>query len=163
MIEDTPRIPWTHAGPSIITEMWAGDGEIDPTEATVPDMLSTLFARQRELMLAVWGKEITSGLSIATSPDDWGDLDLRTVQGRIHETFGHLIRELAEAMAHLDGSKSWKDKPRPVDRKSFDQEVVDSLHFFIELCILGGIDAESLFQGYFAKSAVNFDRKKKGY
>jgi dimeric dUTPase (all-alpha-NTP-PPase superfamily) len=114
-------------------------------------------------MAHAWPKEIASGLSITTSPLEWADLNNRRVQARIHEAFGHVIRELAEAMQHLDGSKSWKDNPRPVDVSGFNEEIVDALHFFVEMCVLAGIDAEDLFRLYFEKNVVNHNRVEQGY
>lgn len=157
-------IPWTATSPEF-DELWAGDTDsnIDPAVDKVPDTLATLFAKQYELMRAVWSKEIKSGLSVPTSESWWGDVDFRAVQARIHETFGHLVRELSEAMAHLDGSKSWKEKPRVTDVPEFREEIADAFHFFLEFCILSGLDAESLFTEYFKKSIVNADRVQNGY
>ena len=152
-------IPWTSTSPEF-DELWAGDtdSDIDPATDKVPDTLATLFKQQRALMSAVWDKELDSGLSIHTHENEWGDVHERRVQGRIHETFGHLVRELSEAMAHLDGSKSWKERPRGVNEPEFHEEIADAFHFFLEFCILAGLDAESLFRQYFAKSLVNFAR-----
>lgn len=161
MATDTP-IPWTRSGP-IIDEMWAGDGESDPSSDDVPDMLATLFAQQNRLMRAVWPKETQSGLSIVTTDAEWGNPHNRWVQARIHETFGHLVRELSEAMQHLDGSKSWKDNPRTTNVAEFHEEIADAFHFFLEFCILAGVDAESLFRQYFAKSITNFQRVENSY
>lgn len=155
----TSPIPWTSTTPEF-DELWAGDtdSDIDPATDKVPDTLSTLFEQQRALMRAVWGKEIASGLSVPTVFYEWGQVGKRPIQARIHETFGHLVRELSEAMAHLDGSKSWKDNPRDTDVMEFHEEIADAFHFFLEFCILAGLDAESLFRQYFAKSLVNFKR-----
>lgn len=162
-MSDSP-IPWTSTTPEF-DELWAGDtdSDIDPATDKVPDMLATLFAQQRALMLAVWPKEVASELSIPTSPGNWGLLTQRRMQARIHETFGHLVRELSEAMAHLDGSKSWKERPRTTNVAEFHEEIADAFHFFLEFCILSGLDAESLFRQYFAKSLVNFARVENAY
>jgi len=162
-MSDSP-IPWTATTPDF-DEWWAGDTDsgLDPATDKVPDTLATIFAQQRAFMRAVWDKEIDSGLSVPTQVASWGDVHVREVQARIHETFGHLVRELSEAMAHLDGSKSWKDKPRPVSISTFYEEIADAFHFFIEFCILSGLDAETLFHEYFSKSLTNFDRNASGY
>lgn len=158
------EIPWTPTS-EMFDELWTGDTEadIDPMTDKVPDTLATIFTQQRRLMRAVWLKEINSGLSIPTKEEDWGRVEMRAIQGRIHETYGHLVRELSEAMQHLDGSKSWKANPRPVNRDEFVEEMADSLHFFVEMCILAGIDAESLFLAYFNKAAVNQTRVENQY
>ena len=172
LVTDSP-IPWT-ATSRAFDDLWSGDtdSEIDPAMDGVPDQLSTIFAQQRRFMLAVWSKEIKSGLSVPTEEAEWGTVGDdsragreigRRVQARIHETYGHLVRELSEAMAHLDASKSWKDNPRPTNVEEFHEEIADALHFFIEFCILAGVDAESLFTAYFKKAIVNTDRVKNGY
>lgn len=154
-------IPWT-ASDSRVDALW-NEGDTPASEA-VPDMLATIFAGQKRFMLDAWPKEVASGISVPTSPLEWGEAEQnRRVQARIHECFGFLVRELSEAMQHLDGSKSWKDNPRPTDLAEFNEEIADSLHFFIEMCILSGIDAEDLFRLYFAKSAVNHNRVAEGY
>lgn len=162
-MSDSP-IPWVSTSPEF-DELWAGDtdSDLDPAVDKVPDTLRTIFAQQRRLMVNIWPKEIHSGLSIETEEHEWGHLDSRPVQARIHETYGHLVRELSEAMQHLDGSKSWKENPRITDREAFVEEMADSLHFFVELCILAGIDAESLFLAYFAKAIVNTSRIENSY
>jgi NTP pyrophosphatase (non-canonical NTP hydrolase) len=162
MTDNPTTIPWTPSDERI-DHLWSGDGQVDPIADSVPDMLKTLFAQQEALMHRVWDKEIASGLSVITSPSEWGQLDNRRIQGRIHETFGHIVRELSEAMAHLDGSKSWKLSPRAVNREAFREEVADVVHFFLELCILAGIDGESLFIEYFGKSRENFNRVENNY
>lgn len=160
----TSPIPWTSTS-EMFDQLWAGDtdADIDPATDKVPDMLSTLFAQQRHLMETIWPKELSSGLSIPTAETEWGLLDRRHLQARIHETYGHLVRELSEAMAHLDGSKSWKDNPRTTSTGAFHEEIADAFHFFLEFCILAGVDAESLFAGYFAKSLTNFQRIENNY
>lgn len=155
------EIPWAASSPEF-DKLWS-DEDGDALTNVVPDMLATIFTQQRALMDAVWIKEVNSGLSIPTKAEDWGRVEMRAIQGRIHETFGHLVRELSEAMAHLDGSKSWKAKPRDTNVEEFYEEIADALHFFVEFCILAGLDAESLFREYFAKSLVNFDRNASGY
>ena len=152
-------IPWTTSG-KVIDEMWAGDGETDPIAEAVPDMLETMFAQQRITMDRLWPREIKNG-SVPVHPSQFGKVDERNVQGRLHEGYGYLVRELSEAMQHLT-NKPWKERMTPVNVDEFQEEVVDALHFFIEFCIVAGIDAETLFQRYFAKNQIVIKRATDG-
>lgn len=159
MATDNP-IPWTPSG-KVIDEMWAGDGESDPVSDDVPDMLATMFSAQRATMDRLWSKEIKNG-SVPVHPSQFGELDERNVQGRLHEGYGYLVRELSEAMGLLK-NKPWKDRMTPVDVGEFREEVADAFHFFIEFCIIAGMDSEELFRQYFAKNAIVINRSETGY
>jgi NTP pyrophosphatase (non-canonical NTP hydrolase) len=160
-------IPWRSTSPEF-DELWSGDTDSDHDPATdkVPDTLVTIFKQQLRYMYEAWPKEQSvegGALTIHTTPREWGDITNRRVQGQLNLTFSYLVRELGEAMQHLDGSKSWKENPRPIDQDAFREEIADCLHFFVEFCILAGIDAESLFALYFRKSATNFNRVENQY
>jgi NTP pyrophosphatase (non-canonical NTP hydrolase) len=161
-MSDSP-IPWRTTSKAF-DDLWSTDtdSDIDPTTG-VPDTLVTIFTQQRTLMRGVWPKELASGLSVLTSEFEWGEVTNRRVQARIQETYAALVRELSEAMQCLDGSKSWKENPRPVDVEAFREEIADAFHFFVEFCILSGLDAESLFREYFKKALVNTARVENGY
>jgi hypothetical protein len=126
------------------------------------DSLGTIFMGQTLLMQDLGEKERDNG-DIIPQECMWGSLDNREVQMRLHTVFGHLIRELGEAMAHLDGSKSWKDKPRPVNAEEFYEELADSLHFFVEMCIMSGLTSSDLFDRYFDAWRKNNGRQTDGY
>lgn len=159
MATDSP-IPWTPTGKDI-DEMWAGDENTDPATEAVPDMLATMFVQQKATMDRLWSKEIKN-YSVPVHPSQFGLLDERNVQARLNEGYAYLVRELSEAMQHLK-NKPWKDRLTPVDEDEFREEIADTFHFFIEFCILAGIDAESLFRSYFAKNAIVINRAETGY
>ena len=43
------------------------------------------------------------------------------------------------------------------------EELIDALHFFVELLILSGLKAEDAFRIYFKKSEVNKFRQRSKY
>ena len=94
---------------------------------------------------------------------DLGDLDSRLVQARIHELFGFLVRELGEGMQELKISKPWKQTFVASDPDKFREEMADSLHFFVEICITAGISADELFAEYFKAWSKNRGRQDSGY
>lgn len=125
------------------------------------DMLATIFAGQTALMQKYHEQEKRNGEPMP-EVDDHGILESRTVQMRLHSLYGFMSREMAEAMSHLD-MKPWKDNPRPTDRQEFVEEVSDTLHFFIEFCIVAGITPNDLFWGYFHAWEKNRERQTTGY
>jgi len=50
-----------------------------------------------------------------------------------------------------------------IDEIHLKEELADALHFFIEACILIGMDAEELFDIYMRKSEVNKFRQRSKY
>lgn len=127
----------------------------------IPDRLAQMFRRQRELIARLEGIERTNGMYVS-SESDRGELNDRYVQGHLHTLYGFLVRELSEAMQELK-SKPWKRVYEPTDVPAFYEEMIDAFHFFLEMCIVAGIDADTLFNGYFDKAAVNTQRQENGY
>jgi NTP pyrophosphatase (non-canonical NTP hydrolase) len=118
--------------------------------------LEMIFEGQKHLMTKYHAREKANGSPVITS-DMEGNLDDRQVQARIHELYGYLVRELSEALQELK-NKPWKQTEQPTDRAAFVEEVGDSLHFFVELCITAGISAEDLHRAYFRMHQKNNSR-----
>lgn len=133
--------------------------------AHLPDsnigMLNIIFARQAELMEKYGPIEQLNG---AWVPDDrlHGDLDHRGIQSRIKDMSQRMVEELMEAMNTLK-NKPWKQDFKPTNVDHFYEEIADTLHFFVELCIISGMDASDLFSFYMRKSDVNKFRQRSGY
>ena len=125
------------------------------------DMLRTIFEGQTLLMQKYADQERRNGEPMPEM-DDWGSLDSRTVQMRLHSLYGFIVREMSEAMAHLD-AKPWKDNPRPVNEDKFYEELGDTLHFFVEFCLVSGLGSKGLFDQYFRAWEKNRDRQASGY
>jgi hypothetical protein len=125
------------------------------------DMLRTIFAGQVQLAQRYYEVELKNGEPMP-SEADWGNLHSRTVQMRLQSLFGYLVREMGEAVQHLD-AKPWKTNYRPTPRKEFVEEVADSLHFFVEFCLVAGIGSKELFDTYFSKWQTNRDRQASSY
>lgn len=115
-----------------------------------------IFAGQRHLMAKYHDLEAENG-SPVVDPSREGDLDDRQVHARIHELFGYTVRELSEAMQEL-GTKPWKRTAKPTDRDAFVNELGDTLHFFVELCITAGMTADDLHRAYFRMHQKNNSR-----
>lgn len=70
------------------------------------------------------------------------------------------IDELMEALHHVPW-KPWS-KRELWDWDDLREELVDVFTFFIQLCILAGLDAEDLEFGYFNKAKMNKSRQDSG-
>ena len=69
--------------------------------------------------------------------------------------------ELHEALAET-GWKPWATS-RHLNREAFKGEMVDALHFFMNLLIAADIDADEFLEGYQAKRLKNIKRQEEGY
>lgn len=58
--------------------------------------------------------------------------------------------------------KPWKAK-KPIDGEKIKTEIVDALHFILELAILSGMTWQDLYDKYMEKMLINIDRQKNGY
>jgi hypothetical protein len=71
--------------------------------------------------------------------------------------------ELMEAL-HETRWKPWATGEKMiVDRDKFGGELVDILHFLINLFLVNGWDAEDVFTAFWAKNQVNWQRQHEGY
>jgi hypothetical protein len=131
----------------------------DVPSGEVPgDKLEWIFARQAELRAKYDVIERQKGVDV---PDP---LDLQTCRGqqRIKDLLFRCIEELCEASGCLK-NRPWKQSEVTVDVDHFYEELADALHFYIEVCLSTGLDAKSLLQLYFKKSAVNQFRQRSDY
>ncbi len=71
------------------------------------------------------------------------------------------IDELCEALRETPW-KPWK-KQQTLNTELVKEELVDVLHFFVNLCIAVGLDSQELYQMYYKKNLVNEKRKQEGY
>ncbi len=150
------KIPYQQASDQVGRDHGDLSGSLMPV-----DLLRTIFQGQTMLMAKYEDQERRNG-EFMPSEADWGDLNSRTVQMRLHSLYGYMIREMSEAMTHLD-AKPWKDNPRITDEAAFREEIADTLHFFIEFCIVSGVGAAGLFHEYFRAWEKNNVRQASAY
>lgn len=123
------------------------------TELPEGDLLKAMFERQGELVEKYHDIEKRRG-ALVVAPEMFGKVDHRFVQWRIKDLSQRVVEELMEAMNCLR-SKPWKQSEVEVDKPHFYEELADTLHFFLELCITAGLDAEDLALLYYKKANVN--------
>jgi len=112
------------------------------------DKLAEIFNLQRELQTSSYG------------------YDPAEMQGEERTTFimwnvVALTDELHEALAEV-GWKPWATS-RHVNEEALKGELVDALHFFINLCLVSGMDVDELHARYLEKRNRNAKRQAEGY
>lgn len=125
------------------------------------DLLRTIFDRQAELISKYHEIEERRG-ALVIEPEQFGNIDHRFVQWRIKDLAYRTVEELSEATNCLK-NKPWKQSEVDTDKAHFYEELADAFHFFIELCITAGMDAEDLALLYLKKHAVNKFRQRTDY
>ena len=79
-----------------------------------------------------------------------------------------LLDELSEAMRETQWKNpnfikyGWK-KTQEFNKDKFKEELIDILHFFVNLCISSGMDSKEIYQRYMGKNKENFKRQDEGY
>lgn len=135
--------------------------DFDNIEVPEGDMLEGIFLAQQELIDKYHDIESSRG-AITVVADDFGDIDNRFVQWRIKDLSQRTVEELMEAMNVLK-NKPWKQSEVTTDRVHFYEELGDTLHFFVELCMTAGMTASDLARIYHRKHAVNKFRQESKY
>jgi len=115
-------------------------------EDTKDDKLSTLFKRQIKLQ-----KDIT-GIDL---PADRPDFLTYHISG--------LVSELGEILDCDKRWKTWRKNVPPADYSALKTEIVDAWHFMINLSLVVGMDAETVFTEFIKKNEIIKERIKSGY
>lgn len=125
------------------------------------DMLAKIFDRQRELMEKY--RDIESETLPHVVPAFIPvDLNSYLGQDQVKQRLFWTIVEISEVIDCLK-NKPWKQTMIETDINHFKEEMADALHFFVEACIIAGIDADELFSLYMRKSEVNKFRQRSKY
>lgn len=111
-------------------------------------MLQEMIDLQAKLQSETYGKDISK-------------LDTREKIEAYRINMMALQDELHEALNEM----SWKPwaKAEYFNEDRVQQELVDAWHFFMNLMIISGMDAEKLHLRYLAKRKVNIKRQEDGY
>lgn len=82
---------------------------------------------------------------------------------------GYMEDEIAEALYEMPNYKMWKDysgmtdEARHVAWQKVRMELIDALHFFVNLMLCAGMSAEEVHYMYMAKNKENHRRQDEGY
>lgn len=124
------------------------------------DRLYLMFERQHKLMEKYHGIEKANGC--LQTEDVPVDIQSCLGQARLKDFAWRVTEEIGEAMNCLK-NKSWKQSQMETDEIHYKEEIIDAAHFFIELCILSGIEADDFFRIYLEKNEVNKFRQRSNY
>lgn len=115
--------------------------------------LQDMFANQDYLQTVVYGDGV--------SPREYLDRDPEFALAFYKDMHIALVDELHEALAEI-GWKPWASS-RHFNHDAVKGELVDAFHFFMNLCLVSGVSAQDLINGYIDKSAKNIKRQEDGY
>jgi hypothetical protein len=117
------------------------------------DRLDSLFAMQTKLMTHL---RETDPAEVPEWPIDLSD---RKAQRACRDFALRATEELFEAVLML---KKWKGHrvidQNQLDRDGFIEEIVDALHYVIEVLILTGVSSSDLHSAFVKKHAINMQR-----
>lgn len=111
-------------------------------------MLQEMIDLQAKLQSETYGKDI-SKLDTREKIEAYS-INMMALQDELHEALNEM---------------SWKPwaKAEYFNDDRVQQELVDAWHFFMNLMIISGMDAEKLHLRYLAKRKVNIKRQEDGY
>lgn len=99
-----------------------------------------------------------------TFPDYPVDITSKDGQRVIKEYSHECMHELFEAIHMLRNSKSHRATDvREFDRAKYIEELVDAMHYFVEICLLSGVTPDELHKAYIEKGETNTSRIVNGY
>lgn len=136
------------------------------------DKLDQIFSAQKGLMVNYktiaeghYSKIFKQEVKFSDEVFAGGAYNIHTKEGNylIRDMINATIQELGEAVQVLKNWKAWKQTEIPSDEGHFKEELIDALHFFVEACILAGIDPKELHDLYFKKNEVNHFRQESKY
>jgi NTP pyrophosphatase (non-canonical NTP hydrolase) len=111
-------------------------------------MLAEIFEKQRALQISSFG-------------GDPANLDQESKIEYIKSMTLAASDELHEALAEV-GWKPWATS-RHINRDAYLGELIDVLHFLVNLCLVVGADADEIAERYAEKSSRNVKRQAEGY
>jgi len=90
------------------------------------------------------------------------NIHTKSAQAEFRELAGYVVEEMMEAVNCLK-NRPWTKTETLVDIEHFEDELADTLHFYISCCTLVGITPERLMEAYRRKYDVNEMRRRTDY
>lgn len=107
------------------------------------DKLKDLFERQKKLQDA-FGNYLDN-----MSVDEKQQYTKDNVLGLLDETH-EVLREI--------NWKAWKKKNKPINKEKLKEELADTLHFYINLCLVWEFTSDDIYDAYLEKDNENYKR-----
>ena len=113
--------------------------ESSKLSSDVSHLIGDMMTMQKQLAIKYELTEKNNGFMVV-DPSSWGNIDDSYVQARIKALYGYACEEFAEALQELDflqtNDVSPLDLYNQLRGKSFRVELIDALHFIIELMLV---------------------------
>lgn len=93
---------------------------------------------------------------------DYNNLTLKDQEKFHKEVCLAAMAEMMEVLNEINW-KPWKKKKKQIDLKHLEEELIDVLHFWLELCLIWGISSKKIIDTYNMKNKVNHQRIKDKY
>lgn len=92
-------------------------------------------------------------------------IDSRRIGERKEERISKLCTAIIHEACELQDLTNWKwwKNPSRFDEEKAKEELIDILHFVLQICIELGMDAKDILSAYARKNAINRERQLKGY
>lgn len=119
------------------------------------DTLDHMFQRQKNFMMQLNKKGKLSAWPV--------DLTTKDGQCTIRECIFNMFAELMEANAELKNKSHRMTDEKNINLEHYKEELADALAFFLELCIMSGINSHQLFVEYCKKNDIVHERLQNGY
>lgn len=130
------------------------------------DVIKNMFEAQKVAQEKYKRHVSTALLTLADAMDDSNPtLQMearRDVWKRVREDVEAITAELGEFRDSFPW-KAWRPtEAQPFDIQNAKVEIIDMLHFLINICLFLNITPEDLVNGFFNKNAVNHNRRESG-
>ena len=127
-----------------------------PNKLSQNDRLSQIFQEQQKFMNLLIEKRNFPNFPV--------DLSSKSGQKLIKEISYNCMQELFESIQLLTDSKSHRMSiVGDFNREKYIEELCDSFHYFIEICLVSGVTQDELYKAYMKKGTVNFARIFENY
>ena len=101
---------------------------------------------------------------------NFDEMNEKEISAYIKEMMLWTNDEMSEALHELKYAKgwskkynSWSDEETHQKNENFKDEIVDAFHFFMNIMIPAGMNADELFDRYLKKNKINIERQETGY
>ena len=119
------------------------------------DKLDEIFEKQKELQTRL------GTLEKASESESMKQQYINQMILALHEEAVEIMRETGYKNPDLVPF-GWK-KGQKFDNEKFKEEIIDIIHFVMNLCIISGMDSKEIYERYIGKNKENHERQNHGY
>lgn len=135
-------------------------------EVSKEELSTGISVQQNDRFIEMWNQQYDFMKLLQEKrnfPDFPVDLASKSGQKFLKQISYECADELHEARQHLKQKDHRATEIGQVDREEYVEELVDCLHFYLEIAIASGITPQELFEAYMKKGKINEKRILEGY